>query len=287
MEVHRNALKTLLLTQADKRVLLAVVRAIYRKTFRPSPQYTLAIDRQGIPIVCYRDIGPQRNPVTTCIYAMKYYRNGNRHLFLNCANWLIKNLSNKRTFSVWEYNFPWRMYNLKPPWVSGMAQGLGLEVFASAHKISGDDRFLKCAFEVLKAFTVPVKKGGVLQVDEKDGGWWFEECASPNSVRSYILNGHIYALEGIYEFYSYMKDKLAKKIYDAGVAELKRHVHEYDAGSWTYYDRLRRMANYSYHMVHIEQMDYLWKTTGDILFKNYYEIWKAYAAKPFSKLLHE
>jgi len=109
----------------------------------------------------------------------------------------------------------------------------------------------------------------VLQVDESDGGYWYEEYASPSSIRSHVLNGHIFALEGIYELYTLTKDDMARKLFQEEMNELKRHIHEYDAGSWTYYDRLKNMANWKYHNLHIKQMDYLWKTTGNVLFKKY------------------
>jgi len=280
-------LKHFLSTQSRKRVLLAVAHTIYRRILRPAPQYVIRVDRLGIPIVFYRDRGPWRNPVTVCNYALKYYQEGNDFCFLNCANWLVKNLSNKGSFSVWEYDFPWEIYNLRPPWVSGMAQGLGIKVLVSACKMTEDKKFMKCAFEAFKSFTIPIEEGGVLQVDRKDGGWWFEEYASPSSIRSYVLNGYVFALEGLHELCAYTKNKTVEKTFSAGVAELKRHLHEYDTGSWTYYDRLRHIASWEYHNLHIDQMNYLWETTGDVLFRKYYGKWRGYAANPFAKLLHE
>jgi len=206
---------------------------------------------------------------------------------MNCVDWLVKNLHKKESFSVWEYAFPWKIYNLNPPWVSGMAQGLGIKVLVLAYKETGNEEFIKLAFDALKAFIVPVEEGGVLQVDENDGGYWYEEYANSSSVRSYVLNGHIFALEGIYELYMLTKDNLAWKLFQEGINELKRHVHEYDSGSWTYYDRLKNMANWKYHNLHIKQMKYLYKITGDVLFRKYQSKWKGYALKPFAKLLHE
>jgi len=83
-----------------------------------------------------------------------------------------------------------------------MARGLGIKVFVLAYKETGETELIKRACKALKAFKVPVEKGDVLQVDEMDSGYWYEEYASPPAISSYVLNGHIFALEGISEFYA-------------------------------------------------------------------------------------
>jgi heparosan-N-sulfate-glucuronate 5-epimerase len=245
------------------------------------------VDNSGVPIVLYRDVGPQRNPVTVSTFALKYYNEAkdkvNKQLFLNCANWLVDSLSDKAGFSVWEYTFPEPTYNLPSPWVSGMAQGLGIEVLALAHKTSLDEKYMEAALRALDAFLFSVEERGVLCVDEKDGGWWYEEYASPDSIRSYVLNGHIFALEGVHMFYSYTQDSIALKIFDKGCQEVRRHLHEYDTGSWTTYDRLGRFAGLKYHNIHIKQMNFLWRTTQDPFFLRYYKKWKSYLTRPFSR----
>ena len=153
-------LKGFLLREARKNVLLAIVRALYHKMLRPTSSYTVGVDALGVPIVYYRDVGLQRNPVTICNYALKYYNAKNERAFMNCVDWLVKNLHRKERFSVWEYAFPWKVYNLNPPWVSGMAQGLGIKVLVLAYKENGNEDFLRLAFDALKAFTVPVQFGG-------------------------------------------------------------------------------------------------------------------------------
>lgn len=267
---------------------ILLIKKIYLKVLGPRVLDRFGqVDNSGVPIVFYRDRGPQRNPVNVCDFALIYYREvkdkGKKQLFLNCANWLVDNLSDKGEFSVWEYKFPEPTYHLPAPWVSGMAQGLGIKVLALAHKMTLQEKFMDAALRALKAFLVPVEEKGVLCVDKKDGGWWYEEYASPTSIRSYVLNGHIFALEGVHSLYSYTKDSVALKIFDKGCEELKRHLHEYDTGSWTTYDRLGRFAGLGYHNVHIRQMHFLWRTTQDAFFLRYHNKWKSYLRKPFSR----
>ena len=51
-----------------------------------------------------------------------------KYLFLNDSNWLVENAIKKDNYTVWEYKFPWPMYNLSSSWVSAMAQGQAIQV---------------------------------------------------------------------------------------------------------------------------------------------------------------
>lgn len=280
-------IKKILLIQSRRKLPLAIARGIYRKVFRPITQTIVGVDGLGVPIVYYKDLGPQRNPVTVCQYALKYFTEEKKSLFWNCVDWLVKNLSKKDHLFVWEYNFPWQIYHLCPPWVSGMAQGLGIKVLVLAYKATSNKEFINIAFDALQTFMGPVEEGGVLKIDEDDGGWWYEEYASPSSIRSYVLNGHIFALGGIYELYMLTKDGMAQKLFEKGINELKRHIYEYDTGLWTYYDRLKNVANWKYHSIHINQMDYLYKITMKKVFLSFHKKWYNYALKPFAKILNQ
>lgn len=266
---------------------MSFLRKIYYKLFKVKPFQVVEVNDSGIPSLIYRDVGRQLNPLTVAYFALKYYGEGKKSLFLNCANWLVNNLYEKGLFSVWKYDFPERTYHLMPPWVGGMAQARGSQVLFLAHKITLNEKFMDAALRALQSLTIPIERGGVLYIDKEDGGWWYEEYASPNSLRSFVLNGHIDALEAVHEVYLHTKNNMALKIFNKGLEELKNHLHEYDTGSWTYYDRLGHIASWSYHNLHVEQMRSLWEITGDKFFLKYYSRWKAYVAKPSSKILYE
>jgi len=89
---------------------------------------------------------------------------------------------------------------------------------------------------------------------------------------------------GIYEYYKITGDKKALLLFEKGVDELKRHLHEYDTGSWTKYDLVGTMASVKYHRVHVEQMKIMYELTGDEIFLEYYEKWKAYENDPWNVL---
>ena len=116
------------------------------------------MDEKGVPYVYYKwQKGNyveelRRNPVTISQYAMEYLKQyietGDekyKKLFLNCSDWLVENAEIKGNYSVWVYSskITYPNFTLEPPWVSGMAQGLGIEVLTHAYNLTGDEKYLK------------------------------------------------------------------------------------------------------------------------------------------------
>ena len=292
-----SALLAVPISLIDYKIAEKIVFEIADFLHYQSPKKVI-LDEKGVPYIYYKwqkgnYVGEiRRNPVTISQYAMKYLKQyketGNekyKKLFLNCSDWLVENAEIKGNYSVWVYSskITYPNFTLEPPWVSGMAQGLGIEVLAHAYNLTGDEKYLKAAQLALNAFFVSVEEGGVLHVDE-DGGWWYLEYGYKGEPKPRTLNGFIYALMGIYEYYKITGDKRALLLFEKGVDELKRHLHEYDTGSWTRYDLVGTMASVKYHKVHVEQMKIMYELTGDEIFLEYYEKWKAYENDPWNVL---
>ena len=247
-------------------------------------------DNSGVVIVDYGYvggiyIGKQRNPVTISQRAFVYeegYRNGNescKHLLLNCADWLVDNAVYHDNYTIWEYNFPWQKYNMTPPWRSGMAQGQGIQTLTKAYNLTGDERYLKVAGTSLNSFYIEVEEGGVTL--KENNGWWYEEYADENGANPRVLNGMVFALLGIHEYYELTGDENAKYLFDKGIIALKDHLFDYDAGDWTYYDAFGNPASKGYHHIHVRQLSQLYDLTNDPIFKEYHNKWKNYNPLPF------
>ncbi len=255
-------------------------------------QKEISLDNFGVPMNDYGYIngvyiGKQRNPVTISHQAFEYwnkFQNGDdksKKLFLNCADWLVINAVDRENFTVWEYAFPWSSYGLNAPWISGMAQGQGIQVLARAYNLTGDMKYMNIANSSLQSFFIEVKNGGVTYKNLKTGGWWYEEYPIPNDLKeARVLNGFIFALFGIYEYYQITGDEKAKYLFDKGIIELKNHLSDYDTGEWTYYDNLGKHANIMYHNVHTKQMLQLYDITQDPVFMRFYQKWKNYQDNP-------
>lgn len=249
------------------------------------PAYVMS-DDDGVPIVNYgmvdgTFIGLRRNPVFTSMAALEYYKdfkmNGSdssRRQFLNNADWLTENAVRVGNYSNYEYDFDWPKYNLSAPWRSGMAQGLALHVMVRAHEISQDDKYLKSAASILNSFFVEVKDGGVTY--KSDDGWWYEEYAHPNAVPSRVLNGMMYAVLGIHEYYDYTGDDNAALLLGNGISALKAEISRYDNGGYSDYDILQTPSGKKYHTVHIILSEKLYEISDEEIFKMYHEKWKDY-----------
>ena len=246
------------------------------------------MDKQGIPKVFYPKLKKAfYNPVHIASQALGLYQqrndpeNGTDSLktFLKYADWLKSNLRvtiyDGLTFGVWEYHFYWANYNLTPPWRSGMAQGAGLDVLSKAYAITKDPSYLTSAKYALNAFLVSVKNGGVTYQDS-DQDWWFEEYVANNGIESRVLNGAIYALLDIYEFWKITGDTTARDVYFKGLSSIRNRLAEYDTGWWSYYDAIGTIATEKYHNVHIELTKDLYDITGEKIFLKYSERWSRY-----------
>jgi heparosan-N-sulfate-glucuronate 5-epimerase len=157
-----------------------------------------------------------------------------------------------------------------------MAQARIMGAFQRAYELTWDEHYLYLANEAMRALEVPIQEGGVLFIDQDDEGKWYAELAGGGRTSPpYILNGFIFSLLDLHDFYNRTGSQDAKLLFEDGIDELRRHLIDYDTGRWTYYDREGHLA-YDYHYVHINQMQELYEITGDIMFKEYHDKWESY-----------
>lgn len=239
-------------------------------------------DEKGIPYIIEATIGKQRNPMTICNKALSYHEKfvqgdtSQQILFLNCADWLTENLTRGNNFSVLKYDYNWPIYNMIAPWRSGLANGVSLQVLIKAHAITGDEKYLATAKQILSSFYVDVDKGGVTYKSE-DKGWWFEEFADEGGYVSRVLNGHMFAVVGIYEYSIYANDSSARYLVDQGLIALKNNLSKYDNNEGpSYYDLRGTLSNVKYHAIHVNLLSRLFKISGDPILKFYGDKWGAY-----------
>jgi hypothetical protein len=252
---------------------------------RPPPTQSIIFDNHSIPIVDYGYIdnlyiGLQRNPITVAQTVLRYYeafkRTGNEnalHVLINNSNWLAENAVNHGNYSIFEYKFPYPIYGMKPIWRSGMAQGQGVQALIKAFQITGENKYLEAAKKLLNSFFVEVKNGGVTYKNPKQG-WWYEEYASTTGNQSRVLNGMIYTVLGIYDYYNLTHDSVAKFLFDQGVLALKNNLRYYDNNGYSYYDILGKVSPRLYHLTHIGLLQKLYNVAKDPTFKFYLDRWK-------------
>lgn len=165
-----------------------------------------------------------------------------------------------------------------------MGQGHALSVLSRAyHHSGGEAKYLRAALDGLKPFRVPSSKGGVLATF-LNRYHWYEEY--PTKPASFVLNGFIYSLLGLYDLTAIApagRAQEAEFLFNEGMTSLKAMLTLFDMGSVTSYD-LRHftlgiapnLARWDYHATHINQLLLLGTIEDEPLFKVTAERWKGY-----------
>ena len=261
----------------------------YYMLFREKADYRGPYDRSGIPLLNYHgNIGLQYNPIAIAQYGL-----GNYNLYKRThdlarlqklrmvADWLVTNLElNRHGILVWNHHFDWDYRTpLKAPWYSGLAQGQGISLLLRAHAETQDDTYLQAAHRAFEAFGRPVERGGVVFFDDAGQPWLEEYLVSPPT---HILNGFIWALWGVYDYFLATKDHRAGNLFDGSGRTLMTNLDRYDAGFWSLYELsgtlLTMLASPFYHRLHIVQLKILHRLTGEDVFLAYAKRWERYNA---------
>jgi len=249
-------------------------------------------DEQGIPLVrFYRSAEWQHNPVTVCQYALanynEYIKSGNHQfktIFLKQLNWLLENYESGPNDSiVWTYKFNSSFYNLKMPWISGMAQGEALSVLLRAFQLTENSDYLSLADKIWNIFSVPVTSGGIRST-YPNGDVLIEEY--PTQPCSCVLNGFIFALFGVYDYYKVTQKEQVFLLFNQCLKSLKNNLHKYDSSYWSYYDLWRpyRLTSRFYHRLHITLLNVLFQLTNENHFFRTSQRWLKYKKNPICNI---
>ncbi len=162
------------------------------------------------------------------------------------------------------------------PWISALTQSVGISVLLRAYQYTGEPRYMSAATAAYRWLTVPVRQGGLQSADI---GTWLEEYPNQNpAARSgHVLNGNIWALFGVWDYYRVTGDSSAKAIFNNDVAAIKNNMSWYDLGYWNVYSHLNRTdtVNGLYMQFIVQQMYALALITGDLFFQAQGDKWNA------------
>lgn len=96
--------------------------------------------------------------------------------------------------------------------------------------------------------------------------YWIEEY--PWIEYTQALNGFIYAIYGLYEYYLLTNDFYCKVLLQAAITTIRHNIQKYRIENAISYYCLRHKGQIAtYHMFHIEQLQMLYKITGDTFFR--------------------
>jgi hypothetical protein len=132
---------------------------------------------------------------------------------------------------AWEYLFPFD--GQKPPWVSSLAQGTGLQAMArEAIRLGRQADVLPIAGRGLGIFQTPPPAG--VRVDADGGAHYLQYSGLPHLQ---VLNGFIQSLVGLFDFATLTGDTTAQILFQQGEIAAEAEVPRFDTGAWSLYSR--------------------------------------------------
>jgi hypothetical protein len=162
---------------------------------------------------------------------------------------------------------------MRAPWFSGMAQGQILSAIARLYEITKNQKYDSVCVKIFNSFKR--FKGQhdpwIVHIDEH-GYYWIEEY--PEHDPNHVLNGFVFALFGLYDYYLLHKDPDVKKYLLAGITTVADHLVLYRRPDKPSFYCLKYNVFYpEYHLVHTDQIKFLQKLTQDKYIQNMYEIY--------------
>ena len=253
---------------------------------KPSP----ILDEDGIPLAKNGD-DLVYNPVTIAQYALRehaMYLSGDAAALARFMKSAERLVAMEQPDGSLPYKYAWDYYltkqTFKPGWLSGMAQGQALSVYARALDVTHDTRYLDAGRRALTLMMRPIATGGTASTLVDIRRSWVsrpfieEYIAQPYS---YTLNGYMFALLGLYDWSRADPSSRASSDFAAGLESLKTVLPLYDLKGFSAYDlgyinyRVRPHTNAIYHMIHIYELHALNSVAPDPVLKHWEQIWAA------------
>ncbi len=129
---------------------------------------------------------------------------------------------------AWEYYFNWE--GGRPPWVSAMAQGTGLEALSDAYLATGNRKYLKDAHNALPLFRAAPPTG--VAVKTLLGTRYLQYSFTP---RTDIINAFLQSVLGLYDYAQASSDPVATALYRTGNAQAQSELRSFVIGGWSLY----------------------------------------------------
>ena len=157
---------------------------------------------------------------------------------------------------------------LKAPWFSGMAQGQALSVFVRLYNITRNKKYLDFAHKLFYSFKNYKKDNLIWTVFiDADNYYWIEEY--PDIEPGRVLNGFIFGIYGLYDYYFLTKDPVCKYYLEAAITTIQKYIGEFrNPGNVSFYCLRHEHTDANYHQIHIDQLKTLYYMTGESYFLN-------------------
>jgi hypothetical protein len=197
----------------------------------------------------------------------------------------IRVVSREGWFYPYEFDFALhgnRNDVIAAPWFSAMAQGQALSLFARLYELTGKAEYLEAAQRTFTTLTLGPGAAGepfVTWVDTH-GHLILEEYAQlPLSRSDQTLNGHLFAVFGLYDYHRITGDAAAVPLFSGALAWVRAHYPDFRNPGWMskYCLTHPHVVDPTYHAIHIQQFTTIagitqqavWADWADQLFADY------------------
>jgi hypothetical protein len=239
----------------------------------------MELDNNGIPCHRTRTLRRFYNPAYVAWYGLmkleQCLRSGkaaSEEFFLQ-KTWLVDHAVHRRDRSVvWYFpvDFQEGKALLKSPWISAMIQGLVISVLIRAYRLKPDPSLLDLCHAALQVYRKDISEGGIRT--NTNGHFLFEEYPAYPLPR--VLDGFLFSLLGLYDFWVETEDPSAKKLLDNGVLGLLWNLDSwnYERG-WSWYGTHGYLSPPNYHALNRLLLAVLGGLTGEKTLVQYARRW--------------
>ncbi len=195
---------------------------------------------------------------------------------------------------IWfPYQFDYDMYedpamHLEAPWWSGMAQGQALSLICRLCLATDLEEYCSAANGIFATYVSLDANTPTFTRVNPEGHLWFEEYVGDGVEPNQVVNGHIYALFGLADYYWVTGSQEAEELFDGGATTILKEFPSFRLeGNTSYYCatdycKVNDHRNPSYHRGVTKQLRQLGWLTGDTRFSRNADLlqedWEAYAA---------
>jgi hypothetical protein len=194
------------------------------------------------------------------------------------ANRLISRRVTSRGGWYFPYPFDWVLhgresFTLQAPWYSGMAQGLGLALFCRLYSVTGNSSWLNAAHATFAShLNGPSSSAPWTSWVDPDGYLWLEEYPRlPSTTSDRTLNGYLFAVAGVHEYWTLTRSAAAARLFDGAATTIARYVPAYRSRGWIsrYCLAHTDVRDPDYHAIHERLLLSLYTMTAHPVFARY------------------
>jgi hypothetical protein len=179
-----------------------------------------------------------------------------------CLEWAISNQNTDGSWNTFSHVYPNNPY-------SSMAQGEGVSLLLRGYKVTKNKLYLELATKAINFMIKSVKNGGTTEYMDID--IYLKEFTH----RPTVLNGWIFSIFGLFDYYKVTKDQEIYNIMIKSVNTLKNRLCNFDKEGWSFYNIDGSiLSSPFYHNLHISLLYVLSDIFEIDEFKNMAMRWK-------------